>query len=135
MDLNNIERNEIDFLLTDLLPTELPELFTYRYFYELLIAHRRDVELAKDEIIKLKNQHNKKQTLFKGGLWANSPLKYTIIKGLETERLISLLHPISGLEIFLFISAYQKELLYILEENAVYSLRYHHKNNDLYYSY
>ena len=29
MDLNNIKRNNLDYLLTDILPTELSDRFTY----------------------------------------------------------------------------------------------------------
>lgn len=131
MDLNNVERNKLDYLLTDLLPTELPELYTCRYFYEFLIEHKSDVENLEKMIIALKNKQG--CCLFEGKVWASSPLKYTIMKGLDNERLLSLVHPIAGLQIFLFICTYQKELLYLLDENAVYSLRYHHRNNDLYY--
>ena len=133
MDLNNIERNKLDYILTDILPTELPELFTYRFFYEYLIENYSEIKWAEEKIEQLKNTHNSDTELFKGPVWANTPLKYTIMKGVEGERQISLLHPLSGIEIFLFISAYQKELLYLLEENAVFSLRYHRRNNDLCY--
>ena len=39
----------------------------------------------------------------------------------------------AAIELFLFIVAYQKEMLNVLEKNSVYSLRYHHRNNDLCY--
>lgn len=133
MDLTKIERNKLDYLLTDLLPAELPELFTYRYFYEYLIKAKKDIDSLNRKVIEQKNNHNKTQLLFESPVWANAPLKYTIMKGLENERVISLLHPVSGIQIFLFISAYQKELLNLLDENAVYSLRYHHRNNELCY--
>lgn len=38
MDLNNIERNQLDYFLTDVLPTELSDRFTYIYFYKYLIS-------------------------------------------------------------------------------------------------
>ena len=133
MDLNNIERNKLDYLLTDILPTELPEPFTYRFFYEFLIDHNREIEKLEEKIIRLKSKHNHQKKLFDGTVWKNAPLKYTIMKGLDNERQISLLHPLSGIEVLLFVRAYQKEILYLLEENSVYSLRYHHRNNDLCY--
>lgn len=133
MDLTKIERNRLDYLLTDLLPTELPELFTYHFFYEYLVNKKEYLDLLEQVVINQKNEHNKGQKLFESRIWANSPLKYTIMKGLENERLISILHPISGIQVFLFISAYQKELLNLLDENSVYSLRYHSRNNDLFY--
>ena len=133
MDLTKIERNNLDYLLTDLLPTELPELFTYHYFYEFLINKKKDMDLLGQKVIENKNDHKKLIVLFDGPIWACTPLKYTIMKGLENERLISLLHPVSGIQILLFVNAYQKELLNLLDENSVYSLRYHHRNNNLYY--
>lgn len=135
MDLNNIERNKLDYLLTDILPAELPETFTYKYFYEYLFDKSEELSFVENEMIKKKNKHNdnSKNRLFEGPVWANAPLKYTIMKGQDGERQISLLHPISAMEILLFVSTYQKELLHLLEENAVFSLRYHHRNNDLCY--
>ena len=32
MDLNNIKRNQLDYILTDMLPTELSERFTFSTF-------------------------------------------------------------------------------------------------------
>ena len=37
------------------------------------------------------------------------------------------------MQLFLFISAYQKEMLTLLDKNSVFSLRFHKKNNDLFY--
>ena len=36
MNLNNIKRNQLDYLLTDILPNELSDRFTYSHFYEIL---------------------------------------------------------------------------------------------------
>ena len=33
MNLNNIKRNQLDYLLTDILPNELSDRFTYSHFY------------------------------------------------------------------------------------------------------
>ena len=41
--------------------------------------------------------------------------------------------PISALNIYFFIECYQKEILSFLENNNCFSLRYHRKNNDLFY--
>ncbi|MDY6339797.1 MAG: RNA-directed DNA polymerase [Saccharofermentans sp.] len=131
MNLNNIERNQLDYILTDVLPTELSELFSYRYFYEYLDS--KHVEI--DKIIKLIIKKKNKNTLvFNGNAnWVSIPLSYTIMKQLHSERLISLLHPLGAMQLFLFIAAYQKEMLSILQKNSMYSLRYHKKNNSLIY--
>ena len=39
----------------------------------------------------------------------------------------------AAMELFLFVSVYQKELLALLDKNSVFSLRFHNKNNDLIY--
>lgn len=44
MDLNNIERNQLDYFLTDVLPTELSDRFTYIYFYKYLISKNKDIQ-------------------------------------------------------------------------------------------
>ena len=49
MNLNNIERNQLDYILTDVLPTELSEQFSYRYFYDYLVTKNDEI----DEIVKL----------------------------------------------------------------------------------
>ncbi len=132
MNLNNIERNQLDYLLTDVLPTELSEQFSYGPFYNFLVDKENEIDDMVKEVIKQKNKNNK--TLFEGSLnWVTMPLKYTIMKQSDTVREISLLQPMAAVQLFLFIAAYQKELLAILEKNNVFSLRVHRKNNDLYY--
>ena len=132
MDLNNIKRNHLDYILTDVLPTELSDCFTYVYFYEYLMRKNKDIDKMIQLMQVIKNKNN--QVLFDGNKnWVTMPLKYTIMKQLHTERQISLLQPMAAMELFLFVSMYQKEMLTLLQKNAVFSLRYHRKNNDLYY--
>lgn len=132
MDLNNIKRNHLDYILTDVLPTELSDCFTYVYFYEYLMGKNKDIDKMIQLMQVIKNKNN--QVLFDGNKnWVTMPLKYTIMKQLHTERQISLLQPMAAMELFLFVSMYQKEMLTLLQKNAVFSLRYHRKNNDLYY--
>lgn len=131
MNLNNIKRNQLDYLLTDILPSELSDRFTYSYFYEYLI--RRSDDVAK-MFKQLEETKAKADGLFQGKkCWASMPLKYSIMKELHTVREMSLVQPLAALEILLFVGVYQKELLNLLEKNACFSLRYHHSNNDLCY--
>lgn len=134
MDLNNIKRNQLDYILTDILPNELSELFSFKYFYDFLLSKRKDVKEMLDKVIEAKNKSASEQILFLGSInWATMPLKYTIMKGLHSNREMSLLQPMAAVQIYLFITAYQKEMLNILEHNSIYSLRYHQRNNELYY--
>ena len=112
MNLDNIERNQLDYILTDVLPTELSNQFSYGNFYEYLLEKNnyKKIEKMINLIVKQKNKHN--ATLFEGSAnWVTSPLKYTIMKQRGSVREISLLQPMAAVELFLFIAAYQKELL------------------------
>lgn len=128
---NNIERNRIDYLLTDIMPVEISELFSYGKFYEFLLGRQKELDCIVKELMKLKASG--KEYLFNGGKWASVPLKYNILKGVDGVREINLTQPISALNIYLFIECYQKEILGFLENNNCFSLRYHRKNNDLFY--
>lgn len=131
MGKNNIERNKLDYLLTDIMPVEISELFSYREFYDFLTEEKEELKIIKDELLKIKSKG--KEKLFNGGWWASTPLKYNILKGVSGTRELNLVQPISALNIFLFIECYQKEILGFLENNHYYSLRYHRKNSNLYY--
>lgn len=128
---NNIERNKIDYLLTDIMPVEISELFSYGKFYEFLLSHKKELNEIVNQLMKLKASN--KNLPFNGGNWASAPLKYNILKGIDGVRKISLAQPISALNIFLFMECYQKEILEYLENNKFFSLRYHKKNNNLFY--
>ena len=60
-------------------------------------------------------------------------IKYTIMKQLQSERTINLLQPLGATQLYLFICAYQKEILTLLNKNSVFSIRWHKKNNDAHY--
>jgi hypothetical protein len=130
MKYQNIERNKLDYILSDLLPVELPELFSLNGFYKYLLENKKllDKTVSTIKIEKAKND----KTLFEKG-WATAPMKFNILKGNDGQREISLIQPFSMINIYLFLECYQKELLILLKENAVFSLRYHRKNNDLFY--
>ena len=131
MNLNNIKRNQLDYLLTDILPNELSDRFTYSHFYEYLIKRSNDVDKM---FRQLEETKAKTDGMFQGKkCWASMPLKYSIMKELHTIREMSLVQPLAALEILLFVGVYQKELLNLLDKNACFSLRYHHRNNDLCY--
>ena len=132
MNMNNIERNQLDYILTDVLPSELSEQFSYRYFYEYLITKSTEINKIISLVKKKKNDNTEK--MFDGcGNWRTIPLSYTIMKQLRSKRSISLLQPLGALQLFLFVTAYQKEILTLLQQKSVFSLRYHKQNNDLYY--
>lgn len=104
MNLNNIKRNQLDYLLTDILPNELSDRFTYSHFYEYLIKRSNDV----DKMFKqLEETKAKTDGMFQGKkCWASMPLKYSIMKELHTIREMSLVQPLAALEILLFVGVY-----------------------------
>lgn len=126
----NIERNKLDYIISDLLPVEIPELFSLNGFYKYLIENQNTLDKIVSSI-KSKRAKND-EILFENG-WATAPLKFNILKGFDGQRELSLIQPFSMINIYLFLECYQKELLILLRENAIFSLRYHRKNNDLYY--
>ena len=120
----NIERNRLDYLLTDTMPVELTELFSYSQFYDFLFSRQKEVDrLFRD--MKLQKDRNK-EIPFNGGNWGNwasIPLKYGIMKGINGTRMLNLVQPIAAMHMYFFVSCYQKEILDQLKQNACFSLR------------
>ena len=130
MNMYNIERNKLDYILTDLLPVEITELFTLKPFYDFVLENRKIVDDSLEKMKMCVSENN--SVPFVSG-WATAPLKFNILKGNDSLREISLMQPLSMLNIYLFLELYQKELLILLKENSIFSLRYHKKSTDLYY--
>lgn len=130
MDIGNIKRNELDIIITDLLPVEISKMFTVNHFYKFLLTKNKDLEKAKNTLVKTKYSHGK---LFKS--WHATPLKYNVYKGNGQSRQISILNPFSLIQIYFFVSLYNDEILDQLSKHNHFSIRYHTKNNDLYFKY
>ena len=129
---NGLERNKLDYILTDLLPVELSELFSFRPFYDFLLEKEQQTVLS-ELIEKLKKAVAEgKQKMFEKG-WATMPLKYNILKGTDSTREMSIIQPMSALNLFLFMECYQKDILNFFESKHCFSIRYHKKNTALYY--
>lgn len=132
MSWQGIERNKLDYILTDLLPFELSELFSFSAFYNFLLEKKQYKELGEQiEVLKTKKAKSDK-VMFKDG-WATTPLKYNILKNIDSTREISIIHPFSAINVYLFMECYQKEILNQLETTNCFSIRYHKKNTALYY--
>lgn len=128
---NGIERNRLDYLITDLLPAELPEQFSFFHFYQYLIAQKQ-TELTKC-IEDIKQTRTEGHMLLFENNWATKPFKYRIMKGSDSYREMSIIQPFSALNVYFFIELYQKNILFELERNHGFSIRYHKKRADLYY--
>ena len=68
----NIERNRIDYLLTDIMPVETSELFSYGKFYEFLLENLKELNSIVEALKKTKAKGN---GLIFGGEWSSIPLK------------------------------------------------------------
>lgn len=132
MGWKGLERNKLDYILTDILPVEVSELFSYSQFYNYLLEKKQYTKINKlaEEIKKSRALSNK--IMFKDS-WSSKPLKYKILKGSDSYREMSILNPISAINIFLFMECYQKEILDFFEKEHKFSIRYHKKNTNLYY--
>ena len=132
MGWNGLERNRLDYILTDLLPVELSELFSFSQFYSYLLQKDQQ-RIVKNLIQEIKqNKAKGNSRMFENG-WSTKPLKYKILKGTDSMREMSVIQPFSALNLFLFIECYQKEILNYFEAHHDFSIRYHKKSTDLYY--
>ena len=131
MGWKGLERNKLDYILTDLLPVELSELFSFAKFYAFLTEKKQQKCIQK--IIQILQQVKAENTQIFPSAWSTQPLKYKILKGTDTMREMSVIQPLSALNLFLFIECYQKEILSYFETHHEFSIRYHKKNSDLYY--
>ena len=129
----NIRRNQLDYLITDTLPVELPELYSLHRFYQYLLEKEpaNNLKFARQALIERKHKNERK--LFNGSSWSTIPLKFKIQKNQKTTRTLSLIQPLSAINLYLFIDLYQKEILALLEQNSIFSIRYHSNNSNLYY--
>jgi len=130
---NNIERNRLDYLLTDIMPVEISELFSFGKFYEYLLTRQSDLDEIINDMRALKAKNSEIPFTGQWGNWASTPLKFGILKGTRATRDLNLVHPLAAMNMYFFIECYQKEILDSLDENSCFSLRYHRKNSDLYY--
>lgn len=132
MGWNGIERNRMDFILTDLLPVELSELFSFASFYLFLLGKEQQ-KIISQSIEKLKAIKAKGDCCMFQNSWSTKPLKYNILKGTDTMREMSIVQPLSALNLFLFMECYQKDILNFFNDTHCFSIRYHRKSTDLYY--
>lgn len=133
MSYHNIKRNSMDIILTDILPVEISELFTYKNLYDYLFLNNESLTKVIQSLVKVKSDTNKKQRLFQSNKWLSVPLKFSIYKNQDSTRELNVLQPLAAIQIFLFVTLFEKELLSTLNEKAIFSLRYHKKENELYY--
>lgn len=132
MGWKGIERNKLDFLLTDTLPVEISELFSFSQFYNYLLGKEQQTRITMITEMIMQKRALSDDIMFKEK-WSAKPLKYKILKGTNTYREMSIINPVSALNLFLFMECYQKDILNFFEKEHCFSIRYHKKNTELFY--
>lgn len=120
----NMQRNKLDIVLTDLQPVETPKIYTIKYFYTFLIKSK-----GIKKIMSCSGDPEKGNI---SPAWHAAPLKYHTLKDNNEMRELSYINPLSMLEVCCFLEEYERELLDSINGN-LFSIRYHTKNNNLYY--
>ena len=128
-----IKRDSLDYIITDTLPIEISEIFTYTYFYNYLHNNSTGLKDIFNIEKELKNNFKKTQVPFRGN-WSSTPLTYNILKPNRTSfRKISIPTPIAAINLYLFIKLYEKEILCYLS-SPCFSARYQRKNLNLFFT-
>lgn len=123
-----IKRNELDYLVTDILPVELQEMLSLESFYRFLNENQRLLDEIKTALHK--ERHSGSSIVF--DKWHAMPLKYSVYKSHGSERQLALLNPFSMLEVYFFVNLYGESLLNTMRDNK-FSLRTHKAKTTLYY--
>lgn len=126
------KRNKLDIILTDSRPVELPKNFSLVYFYNYLNKSKKIASMFETVKKELRASEDEGKGLLWGPNWHAAPLKYHIYKNRFEMREMSLISPVSMIELPLFIEAYEKQLLLLSSEEG-FSVRKHEANEGLKY--
>lgn len=103
--------NTFSFLLTDILPYEIPLIFSNTSFYKYIV-NENDLDKCSLESVIMKD---------------TEPYVFNTKKNNGGIRRISLLHPLSQLHTLKFISEYGNEFIDFQKTNRTFSVRYPYK--------
>ena len=62
----NIERNKLDYLLTDIMPVEVSELFSFSKFYEYLLSKQSTLDDIVSKMRAMKAEDSETAVLLEG---------------------------------------------------------------------
>lgn len=100
------------YLLTDILPAELPIIFSNKQFYSYFSSSERYLDLDRDTNL------------------PTVPVQFKVKKGDHDFRLISLMNPVSELIVTRFVNKYAKLILLYFQQNTIFSIRVYNRIND-----
>lgn len=124
------KRNELDYILTDLLPLEKGNYYTHTFFYNFLLKRKRELDLF-ITTKKINIGPQSKQAIF-NPKWHSTPLEFKV-KNKKTSRTIYLMNPLGIVESFLFNRIYGDELLSIIHKKDKFGVRIPYKKSSLKY--
>lgn len=124
------KRNKLDIILTDSRPVELPKNYSLVPFYNYLNSSKQMLWMSSYVKNELRASDNEGDLW--GAKWHAVPLKYHIYKNRFEMREMSLISPLSMIELPLFIEAFEKQLL-LFSSAEGFSVRKHTINDKLQY--
>ena len=124
------KRNKLDIILTDSRPVELPKNYSLVPFYNYLNSSKQMLWMSSYMKNELRASDNEGDLW--GAKWHAVPLKYHIYKNRFEMREMSLISPLSMIELPLFIEAFEKQLL-LFSSAEGFSVRKHTINDRLQY--
>lgn len=130
-------------VFSDVLPYELPFIFTNRYFYRFLVRNeisidgsdvlhwKEDIHKGALAILALLSQHKGKQLKDKTEIEVQKhlvtiPFNYAIKHKETSNRCLSIVHPLNQIQMVDFYNQYKNALLYICGKSH-FSIRYPNK--------
>lgn len=125
-----LKRNELDVIITDLLPVEISEIFTYTNFYHFLNENKSILRNIESKFLNAKYTNER---VFSSHRISATPIKYEVYKNNKSTRTLSILSPISALQIYVFVKLFSESILNKLKQNNCFSVRYHTSKKSLYY--
>ena len=126
------KRNKLDIILTDSRPVELPKNYSLVHFYNYLNSSKQMFRMRNDVKNELRASDDEGKGNLWGARWHAVPLKYHIYKNRFEMREMSLISPLSMIELPLFIEAFEKQLL-LFSSVEGFSVRKHEINDGLQY--
>lgn len=124
------KRNKLDIILTDSRPVELPKNYSLVPFYNYLNSSKQMLWMSSYVKNELRASDNEGDLW--GAKWHAVPLKYHIYINRFEMREMSLISPLSMIELPLFIEAFEKQLL-LFSSAEGFSVRKHTINDRLQY--
>ncbi|MFE4120086.1 RNA-directed DNA polymerase [Priestia sp. YIM B13486] len=115
--------NKSRFILTDVLPYEVPLIFSNTNLYSY-------IQHMDKSRCKIWEDYHIEKLFSNNRILETEPFNFLIYKNDVSTRSISLIHPLSQLHMLKVIEKYDLEIINFFKQNAIFSLRYPSKINN-----